>query len=146
MAEDDAATVRAPVRVDFAGGWTDVHYFSEREGGAVLNAAINHYVEGRASWRDGRLRVGYELTAPPGSGLGSSAAINVAWLALTNRDGTHPKPCRVGRGCVSVGEAARGGGRQAGPLRVGARWVQLPYVWCGGRARRDRAARRFAGR
>ncbi len=30
----------APVRLDFAGGWTDVPPFSAREGGAVVNAAI----------------------------------------------------------------------------------------------------------
>ena len=31
---------RAPTRIDFAGGWTDVPAFAEREGGAVVNAAI----------------------------------------------------------------------------------------------------------
>ena len=30
----------APMRLDFAGGWTDVPPFSAREGGVVLNAAI----------------------------------------------------------------------------------------------------------
>jgi D-glycero-alpha-D-manno-heptose-7-phosphate kinase len=30
----------APVRLDFAGGWTDVAPFSAREGGVVVNAAI----------------------------------------------------------------------------------------------------------
>ena len=34
---------RAPIRLDFAGGFTDVPPFSEREGGAVVNAAINRY-------------------------------------------------------------------------------------------------------
>jgi D-glycero-alpha-D-manno-heptose-7-phosphate kinase len=34
---------RAPIRMDFAGGWTDVPPFSEREGGAVVNATINRY-------------------------------------------------------------------------------------------------------
>jgi D-glycero-alpha-D-manno-heptose-7-phosphate kinase len=34
---------RAPIRIDFAGGWTDVPPFSEREGGAVVNATINRY-------------------------------------------------------------------------------------------------------
>lgn len=34
---------RAPIRIDFAGGWTDVPPFSEREGGAVINATINRY-------------------------------------------------------------------------------------------------------
>ncbi|MBL8980391.1 MAG: hypothetical protein JNM53_18410, partial [Gemmatimonadetes bacterium] len=38
-------TATAPVRLDFAGGWTDVPPFSEREGGAVVNAAIDLRVE-----------------------------------------------------------------------------------------------------
>ena len=34
---------RAPIRIDFGGGWTDVPPFSQREGGAVVNATINRY-------------------------------------------------------------------------------------------------------
>lgn len=34
---------RAPIRIDLAGGWTDVPPFSAREGGVVVNAAINRY-------------------------------------------------------------------------------------------------------
>ena len=34
---------RAPVRVDFAGGWTDVALFTEESNGLVVNAAINIY-------------------------------------------------------------------------------------------------------
>lgn len=34
---------RAPTRVDFAGGTTDLFAFSSREGGAVLNAAIDRH-------------------------------------------------------------------------------------------------------
>jgi len=34
---------RAPVRVDFAGGWTDVPPFSTEVGGFVVNAAITRY-------------------------------------------------------------------------------------------------------
>ena len=37
-------TARAPVRVDFAGGWSDVPAFAEREGGVVTNAALALYV------------------------------------------------------------------------------------------------------
>ncbi len=36
---------RAPLRVDFAGGWTDVPEYAEREGGAVVNAAIGLHVQ-----------------------------------------------------------------------------------------------------
>jgi len=34
---------RAPVRIDFAGGWTDVALFTQEQRGAVINAAINIY-------------------------------------------------------------------------------------------------------
>lgn len=78
------ARVRVPARVDFAGGWTDVRYFAEREGGQVLNAAIDRYVEGRAEWTARRFHLEYTLDLPSGSHLGTSAAIDVAWLALTN--------------------------------------------------------------
>ena len=34
---------RSPVRIDFAGGWTDVALFTEESKGLVVNAAINIY-------------------------------------------------------------------------------------------------------
>lgn len=34
---------RAPVRIDFAGGWTDVPIFAKETPGVVVNAAINRY-------------------------------------------------------------------------------------------------------
>ena len=34
---------RAPTRIDFGGGWTDVPPYSEREGGFVCNIAITRY-------------------------------------------------------------------------------------------------------
>jgi D-glycero-alpha-D-manno-heptose-7-phosphate kinase len=37
-------TATAPVRIDLAGGWTDVAPFSEREGGLVVSAAISRRV------------------------------------------------------------------------------------------------------
>ncbi|MDE2206909.1 MAG: hypothetical protein KGK12_09740, partial [Armatimonadetes bacterium] len=88
-------TSRAPVRIDFAGGWTDVGIFAHGAGGAVLNAAINHYVRGTletvdtdvddgmqpsASQHD--LSVDYHCDLPSGSGLGTSSALNVVWLSL----------------------------------------------------------------
>ncbi len=85
MSEDEAVRVRIPVRVDFAGGWTDVHYFSSQEGGEVLNAAILPCVEGEADWRGTQLDLRYSLDLPPGTGLGTSASVDVAWLAMTYR-------------------------------------------------------------
>src|SRR5207248_2740826 len=112
----------APVRLDFAGGWTDVPPFSAREGGVVVNGAIE--LTARVAVRIcGRLirlvseDLGEELEcadsgglvpagrldllkaalrmlpvqaactittrcdAPPGSGLGSSGAMDVALVA-----------------------------------------------------------------
>lgn len=46
------ARASAPVRLDFAGGWTDVPPFSAREGGVVVNAAITLRVE--AEFEPGR--------------------------------------------------------------------------------------------
>jgi D-glycero-alpha-D-manno-heptose-7-phosphate kinase len=38
-----AIVARAPTRLDFGGGWTDVPPYSDREGGAVCNLAIARY-------------------------------------------------------------------------------------------------------
>lgn len=80
-------TAEAPVRIDFAGAWTDVPMFYETFEGATLNAAIKKYVHGellsgshRAS-KDG-MTVHYEADLPWGAGLGSSATMNVLWLGL----------------------------------------------------------------
>jgi D-glycero-alpha-D-manno-heptose-7-phosphate kinase len=116
----------APVRLDFAGGWTDVPPFSQREGGVVINGAIRLFaradlVLGGALMRlvsddlgetlecadagglvrDGRLDLlkaalrmlpitgGFTLStrceAPPGSGLGSSGALDTALVAVLGR-------------------------------------------------------------
>ena len=111
----------APVRLDFAGGWTDVPPYSTREGGVVVAAAIQLFAHaevatGGESYRlvsddigvtldlsDAAalasenelplLRAGLRMLpvghctittcsdAPPGSGLGSSGALDVAIVA-----------------------------------------------------------------
>ena len=56
-------TSRAPVRVDFAGAWTDVNIFARGAGGVVVNAAIDKYVEGKLEileYRSEERRVGKE--------------------------------------------------------------------------------------
>ena len=77
----------APVRIDFAGAWTDVPMFYETFGGATLNAAIKKYVHGElltGSHRENTdgMTVHYEANLPWGAGLGSSATMNVLWLGL----------------------------------------------------------------
>ncbi len=101
-------TSRAPVRVDFAGAWTDVAYFSDAFQGATCNAAIKLYVEGELDVSEhdqvstaqllaeapesdlgaaqAGLRVSYESQVPAGSGLGTSATLNVVWLSLARRE------------------------------------------------------------
>jgi D-glycero-alpha-D-manno-heptose-7-phosphate kinase len=99
-----AIVARAPTRLDFGGGWTDVPPYTEREGGAVCSVAITRYATATAALdeRAGR-RAGVDapsddpLTAaalrrsglrgavahvssdvPAGSGLGGSSACGVA--------------------------------------------------------------------
>lgn len=91
-------TSRAPLRVDFAGAWTDVDLFARGAGGAVVNAAIDKYVHGRLEVHDTidpantpkeGIRVTYWCDLPSGSGLGTSAALNVCWLGLI-KGNVHP--------------------------------------------------------
>src|SRR5690606_41827836 len=68
-------TATAPVRLDFAGGWTDVPPFSDREGGGVVNAALDLRVEaGFEPGREGLLLRAEDLRqaapAPGGGGRG----------------------------------------------------------------------------
>ncbi len=117
---------RAPVRIDLAGGWTDVPPFADREGGAVVNVALSHYTYASVQPRDepgvriksgdydavieapdtnglrydgtldlvkaalraaalpGGLHVMTHADTPPGSGLGTSAALGVALTGALN--------------------------------------------------------------
>lgn len=91
---------RAPTRLDFGGGWTDVAPYSDEHGGAVCNLAISRYATATAS-RDGTptdsppaedplvraaIRGSSVLDArasvvsdfPVGAGLGGSSAAGVA--------------------------------------------------------------------
>jgi D-glycero-alpha-D-manno-heptose-7-phosphate kinase len=123
VSQQQPTTIRAsaPVRLDLAGGWTDVPPFSEREGGVVVNAAIQLQAHAevtlggrgfRLEARDlgcreviasaeglvasgplGLLKAALRMypvgpctletrvDAPPGSGLGSSGALDVALVS-----------------------------------------------------------------
>ncbi|MCX7919405.1 MAG: hypothetical protein N3A72_07320 [bacterium] len=75
--------VKAPVRIDFAGGWTDVPPYCEEVGGTVVNATIDKYVEGTFIIDEqDRISVQYQSDIPISSGLGTSATMNVVWLKL----------------------------------------------------------------
>ncbi len=150
-----AWSASAPVRLDFAGGWTDVPPFAVREGGVVVNAAIDLRV--KASFEPGgngilllaedlrqaaRVSAAVDLNAdpnlalhraavrmfpagpgtlrtrsdvPPGSGLGSSGALDVAMISvLAAARGEALSAAEIaGYGChLEVVEAGMPGGRQ----------------------------------
>ena len=145
----------APVRLDLAGGWTDVPPFSAREGGTVVTAAIRLFARADVQLggsgfrlisedlrdrmevsdsaglvRDGRLDLlkaglrmlpvgGCTLTtrsdAPPGSGLGSSGALDVALVAaLSSARGESRDPVEIAEAAchLEAVEAGIPGGRQ----------------------------------
>ena len=74
--------VRAPVRIDFAGGTTDISPFKDKFGGAVLNAGINRYVVGKIVKTDKFTHLEYKGDVPTSSGLGTSGVMNLVWLSL----------------------------------------------------------------
>ncbi len=74
--------LRAPVRIDFGGGTTDIYPFTHLYGGAVLNAAINKYVCGRVFRSGTEVGLEYHGAIPTYSGLGTSGAMMLVWLAL----------------------------------------------------------------
>ncbi|MBM3234474.1 hypothetical protein FJZ19_05270 [Candidatus Pacearchaeota archaeon] len=74
--------VRAPVRIDFAGGTTDIEQFASKYTGYVLNAAINKYVYGTLIADSKHTELEYHADIPTSSGLGTSSAMNVVWTAL----------------------------------------------------------------
>lgn len=102
--------VKCPVRIDFGGGTTDVEPFASSEGGCVLSAAINKYVIGTSYKYLSRFRLEYESEVPTAGGLGTSAAMNLCWLALVT-DETAPE--KLAENAYRI-EQARGerGGRQ----------------------------------
>jgi D-glycero-alpha-D-manno-heptose-7-phosphate kinase len=76
------AHARAPLRIDLAGGWTDVPAFADAEGGAVVNVTIDRYV--RATLHDdGAISYQHDIRT---GGLGSSACEHVLAQALRNPD------------------------------------------------------------
>ncbi|MBC7894209.1 MAG: hypothetical protein H7066_02295 [Cytophagaceae bacterium] len=101
-----SVVVRAPTRLDFGGGWTDVPPYTTREGGRVCNIAIDRYAEvrleaisaaqgsdltisadstlaGAATRRAGVTGVRSTIRSdfPTGAGLGGSSSVGIALAA-----------------------------------------------------------------
>lgn len=77
----------APVRLDLAGGWTDVPPFSEREGGVVITAAIrlSAYADvalGGSSIRLASIDLGDEIEVPDASGLAADGRLDLLKAGL----------------------------------------------------------------
>jgi D-glycero-alpha-D-manno-heptose-7-phosphate kinase len=77
--------VISPVRIDFAGGTTDISPFKDKYGGCVLNAAINRYVVGELIIDDKKTHLEYTGNIPTSSGLGTSGVMNLVWLSLISQ-------------------------------------------------------------
>jgi D-glycero-alpha-D-manno-heptose-7-phosphate kinase len=77
--------VKAPVRIDFAGGTTDIEPFASKDNGCVLNCAINRYIVGKLITSDKKTHLEYTGNIPTSSGLGTSGAMNLVWLALISK-------------------------------------------------------------
>jgi D-glycero-alpha-D-manno-heptose-7-phosphate kinase len=77
--------VRAPVRIDFGGGTTDIYPFTHTHGGAVLNCGIDRYVVGEIVKTDKSVHLEYTGHTPTSSGLGTSGVMNLVWLALISQ-------------------------------------------------------------
>ncbi len=75
-------SARVPLRIDLAGGWTDVPAFADAEGGAVVNVAIDKYVRGTLGG-DGSITYEHDVRA---GGLGSSACEHVLAAALRDAE------------------------------------------------------------
>ena len=81
-----ANSTSSPVRVDLAGGWTDVGPYPRDFGGEVVNFAINLRVFARIGKDSDNAEADFEFPVPRGSGLGTSSAMNVALTALASPD------------------------------------------------------------
>mgnify|MGYP001486031917 CR=1 FL=1 len=82
----------APIRIDLAGGWSDVEDYTRKFPGEVVNIAINKraYAELNID-KNGYLKINYYCDVPVGTGLGTSSAINVALLSCIKHKEISPE-------------------------------------------------------
>jgi D-glycero-alpha-D-manno-heptose-7-phosphate kinase len=85
-------SVRAPARIDLAGGWTDVPNYCNTKSGEVVNIAINHYTNCIMEIDDERkITLSYSTDMPTGSGLGTSGCMNVGLISTILGSGHEPE-------------------------------------------------------
>ena len=73
-------SAHVPLRIDLAGGWTDVPAFADADGGAVVSMTIDKHVRGTAD-DAGAITFAHDV---PAAGLGASACEYVLTQALRN--------------------------------------------------------------
>lgn len=136
----DTIVTRAPTRIDFGGGWTDVPPISDEMGGYVCNLAIARYAtvkvtrgaDGGASestvpadrsiaeaaarrFRMKDASVEVESDFPIGAGLGGSSAVGVATVAaLAASRGERMQPAAIAELSreIEISDLGIAGGRQ----------------------------------
>lgn len=137
----EAIVTRAPTRIDFGGGWTDVPPYCDEVGGFVCNVAITRYatvtvtrgmergpnasplvgvdraiVDAAAKrFRMPGARIAVESDFPIGAGLGGSSAVGVATLAaLSAVRGETMQPTKLAELSrdIEVTDLGVAGGRQ----------------------------------
>ena len=81
---------KAPLRISFAGGGTDVPPFPEREGGLVLNATINRYAYGTLRPRDDDEPADQVARLRPDGGVRRARAARVRRQARPRQGGDPP--------------------------------------------------------
>ena len=108
-----AIIARAPTRLDFAGGWTDVPPYCDREGGLVCNIAITRYATATAA-------SGGHVAGPRSSPASATAADDalvraaVARSTLSSADAQLASDFPLGAG---LGGSSAAGVALAGALR-----------------------------
>jgi len=136
----DTIVTRAPTRIDFGGGWTDVPPYSDEVGGFVCNLAIARYATvtitqseqtdatngssaadaalARAAVRRfgaSGITIGVRSDFPIGAGLGGSSAAGVATVAaLAANRGESMTPTSIAELSreIEIGDLGIAGGRQ----------------------------------
>jgi D-glycero-alpha-D-manno-heptose-7-phosphate kinase len=96
---------RAPTRIDFGGGWTDVPPYCDREGGFVCNVAINRYSTARLTASSSN------AAERDATSLGESSPLVRAALRRSGARGVHVAlindfPVAAGLGGSSAASAA----------------------------------------